>query len=441
MNKLNTIVMCLGKFDILHTGHLYYLKEAAKYGKYLIVVITADKYLLEKPTFNQDIRKKTLEMLPFVNEVYICNSKTGIPAIQRYKPKLLIKGPDYENSCDKNFTIEKNEVEKYGGEVKIIKPDVIYSSTKLKYDKDIFIKLSNNFSLNLIKQFYNKTKKLTVGVIGEPIIDIFQPIKPMGQSFKSYCPSFLASQKVYFQRGGASYVYRHLKNFCKRVYHYPDPKDFIIKKLRFIDIYNNTKHFEIKYNNLLKKDNITTYNKKFNNIINTCNLTLIADFGHSFFDGRKITDNLYLMIQTNSSNFGYNKADKWNKYKSKLVCLDRNEASLILGKEIKNCNISIMKQIFNKLNTETIILTMHKYGSIYYDGNKYVTFPALAMSIVDSIGAGDAFFTIASLAHYLNYEPIQILYLASLAAAANTQHLCTKYSCKIQDMERINKLL
>ncbi|MCD4694128.1 adenylyltransferase/cytidyltransferase family protein, partial [bacterium] len=35
-------VMCFGTFDNLHLGHLFYLKEAKKFGDYLVVVIARD---------------------------------------------------------------------------------------------------------------------------------------------------------------------------------------------------------------------------------------------------------------------------------------------------------------------------------------------------------------------------------------------------------------
>ncbi len=37
-----TTVMCFGTFDILHPGHLYFLRECEKYGDELIVVIARD---------------------------------------------------------------------------------------------------------------------------------------------------------------------------------------------------------------------------------------------------------------------------------------------------------------------------------------------------------------------------------------------------------------
>jgi cytidyltransferase-like protein len=433
---MNPIVMCLGKFDVLHTGHLHHLKEATKYSDYLIVVITADKYLPKPPVFNQEIRKETLELLPWVDEVYICEDKTGIPAIEKFKPKYLIKGPDYSNISE---ILEKEAVEDYGGTVVIISPKVVYSSTKLQNQSGPFLNLKTEIKQSLISDFIKCCSEISVGVIGEPIIDIFQNVILDGQSPKSYCPSFTKQGDEIIQMGGATYTARHLQNFCKNWKAFPDKDRYSVTKYRYLDCFSNKKHFEIKYGKKIRIDK-DIFQLTLQNTIKENDLVLIADFGHGLFDNKELQDGLYLMVQTNSSNFGYNKVSKWNQYRSKLVCLDRTEASLILGKQINNCNKKLMKQLYQQLNTDVVILTMYKYGSIYFDQEEYyVEFPALALNIVDSIGAGDAFFTLASLAHYLGYKPKEVLFLASLASAANTQHLCTEKAANPFIMQQIGK--
>jgi len=434
-------VMCLGKFDVLHTGHLYHLKEAKKYGDYLVVVITADPYLPEPPVFTQDIRKQTLELLPWVDEVYICNDKTGLPAIDKFKPNFLIKGSDYLNG-DKVLDIEKEKVESFGGALVIIDPDVVYSSTKLRNQNGPFLNLKIELNQSVIRRFIEDCSNLYVGIIGEPIIDIFQKVILDGQSAKSYCPSFTTQEDEITQLGGAHYVLRHVQNFCKKYNMFPNYKMHAVIKKRFLDYHNGQKHLEIKYKHKINIDE-ALFKQMLHEISSNTELLLIADFGHGLFDNKELVDNIYLMVQTNSSNFGYNKANKWNKYKSKLVCLDRTEASLLLGWQIEKFDKELMNTIYQKLNTEAVILTMHKYGSVYFDKNDcYVEFPALAVNnIVDSIGAGDAFFTIASLAYYLQYKPEEVLFLASLAAAANTQHLCTQDALTPFVMKKMGKAI
>ena len=49
------IVLCHGVFDVVHSGHLEHLRQAKEQGKYLLVSITADKFVKKgpgRPIFN-----------------------------------------------------------------------------------------------------------------------------------------------------------------------------------------------------------------------------------------------------------------------------------------------------------------------------------------------------------------------------------------------------
>lgn len=63
-----------GCFDILHYGHVHFLKEAKKKGDYLIVALESDENTkklkgLSRPIHSQKQRREILESLNFVNEV------------------------------------------------------------------------------------------------------------------------------------------------------------------------------------------------------------------------------------------------------------------------------------------------------------------------------------------------------------------------------------
>lgn len=69
-------VLVGGVFDILHFGHIHFLREAKKHGDYLVVALESDKNVKRikgpgRPFHNQDQRKNMLESLRFVDEVII----------------------------------------------------------------------------------------------------------------------------------------------------------------------------------------------------------------------------------------------------------------------------------------------------------------------------------------------------------------------------------
>jgi len=73
-------VLVGGCFDIVHFGHIQFLKKAKSLGDYLIVAIESDKSVRklkgkERPLHNQNQRKEVLETLKFVDEVIILKDK------------------------------------------------------------------------------------------------------------------------------------------------------------------------------------------------------------------------------------------------------------------------------------------------------------------------------------------------------------------------------
>ncbi len=74
------IVLAGGCFDILHYGHIHFLKNAKKLGDYLIVILESDARIKKlkgdsRPFHNQLQRKEILENLRFVDEVLILNDE------------------------------------------------------------------------------------------------------------------------------------------------------------------------------------------------------------------------------------------------------------------------------------------------------------------------------------------------------------------------------
>ena len=88
-----------GCFDILHRGHLEYLKESAFWGDRLIVGINSDESVSKlkgptRPINNEQDRKFALECLDFVDKVYIFYESTPYELIKYIKPDIITKGGD-----------------------------------------------------------------------------------------------------------------------------------------------------------------------------------------------------------------------------------------------------------------------------------------------------------------------------------------------------------
>lgn len=96
------IVFTNGCFDILHYGHLSYLKQASELGDYLVIGLNADASVKRlkgegRPINNENERAALLAALEVVNFVVIFEEDTPYELIREVKPHTLVKGADYTN--------------------------------------------------------------------------------------------------------------------------------------------------------------------------------------------------------------------------------------------------------------------------------------------------------------------------------------------------------
>ena len=102
-SKRKKIVFTNGCFDILHIGHIKYLKKARSLGDILVVGLNSDASTRaikgdSRPMNNQGDRAEILSSLYFVDYVIIFDEKTPADLIRRLKPDVLVKGGDWHPS-------------------------------------------------------------------------------------------------------------------------------------------------------------------------------------------------------------------------------------------------------------------------------------------------------------------------------------------------------
>ncbi|HEV7333555.1 MAG TPA: D-glycero-beta-D-manno-heptose 1-phosphate adenylyltransferase [Flavisolibacter sp.] len=96
-----TIVFTNGCFDILHTGHIASLTEAAKQGDVLVVALNSDTSVKElkgetRPINNEMARATVMAALGIVDAVTIFSEPTPRELILSILPDVLVKGGDYK---------------------------------------------------------------------------------------------------------------------------------------------------------------------------------------------------------------------------------------------------------------------------------------------------------------------------------------------------------
>jgi len=133
-----------GCFDILHVGHVRYLKEAKKTADILVLALNSDSSVRtikgeKRPLVHEEERAEVLAALECIDFVTIFPELTPLELICCLKPDILIKGGDWTE--DK--VVGRDEIKQWGGHVTII-PKVSGKSTTNIVDKIISVYCSGS---------------------------------------------------------------------------------------------------------------------------------------------------------------------------------------------------------------------------------------------------------------------------------------------------------
>ena len=198
-------------------------------------------------------------------------------------------------------------------------------------------------------------------------------------------------------------------------------------------IMNFMKRIEGKINFI--ENEIITYLKS---VIISYDLVLISDFGHGL-----ITDKLinvleehsgYMAVnaQTNGANAGYNLITKYHR--PDFICLDVPESRLATQDKYSDIEYA-GKKLSKTLNTDNIIITMGKQGSICFNRNgDIVRIPGFSTKVVDVIGAGDAFFSYAAPCFCLKMPMDLVSFIGNAVGALDVQIIGNKRTVEKREL-------
>ena len=119
------------------------------------------------------------------------------------------------------------------------------------------------------------------------------------------------------------------------------------------------------------------------------------------------------------------------KYK-KVDFISLNEPELRLAAHDKNSEIPVLaKKIASLLNSKYLAVTLGTQGATMLTPEhktKLLEIPALSTKVVDRVGAGDTFLSLASICLAKNIKPDLALFIANCAAALGVQIVCNRES-------------
>ncbi len=104
MNETRKRVLVAGTFDIIHAGHIYLIREAAKLGDVYVVVATdrnRELFSGERPIISQEQRLEVIKNIKNVKEARLGrNDNDTLKTVEEINPHIILLGPDQKYSID-----------------------------------------------------------------------------------------------------------------------------------------------------------------------------------------------------------------------------------------------------------------------------------------------------------------------------------------------------
>lgn len=405
-------VLVHGCFDVLHFGHLMHFKEAKSFGDHLTVSVTSDRFVNKgpgRPYFSLEQRVAMLKSISMIDEVIVSDHPTAVEVINIVKPSCYVKGPDYKDlSKDVTGEIhnEKYAVEAHGGQL-VFTQDITFSSSTVinKFlnswtdeQKKTIESVKEVGGIDAIQRAIDDIGRMSVTVAGEPIIDVYRFVSPEGLSSKSPTVSARFEFEEQYE-GGSLAIARSVHFFAKRTkLHVPGGRQ--IRKIRYLS--GNTRIFECTKvpKDIWEGINPGIFIRSFAESAKDSDAVIVADFGHGMFNSEFIQELsntksfLGLNVQTNSSNYGFNPYHRHSRYD--YLCLDTKEARIATHDRLSS-PLDIARRIQSGNNISNLSVTLGPHGAYLFANKKEHSSPAFTDSVVDAIGAGDAYFLITTL--------------------------------------------
>ncbi|KHK00282.1 PfkB family carbohydrate kinase [Desulfovibrio sp. TomC] len=466
-SKNKRIVLCHGVFDLLHIGHIRYLREAKSHGDILVVTCTPDRFVDKgpnRPAFDEKLRVEALAALDVVDYAAINEWATAEETLRSIRPDVYVKGREFENLEDPTGKISREAavVEEIGAQIAFA-GDIVFSSTNLinrylsnlSQDLQEYLKIfREHYDLDYFTAMLDAMGKLKVLVLGDTIIDEYQYCSVIGKSSKDPILAVKAQSKDTFA-GGVLAVANHVANFAQEVCmitilgDQPRYEDFIAAninpkiqaeyltkynstttvKRRIVEGYSFTKLIEVYEldETPLPSDFDALLCRKLKSIMPNYDLVLVADFGHGAISRSMISTICehapYLAINTqaNAGNRGFHTISKYSH--ADFVSLAEHEIRLDMRDTVGNLR-PMMEHHATRMGSKNFVTTMGRQGcAVLADGGAFAKVPSFVSNVVDRVGAGDAFLSVAAMASRVGAKPEAIGFIGNTVGSLAVSYI------------------
>lgn len=398
------VVLAHGCFDLLHLGHAKYLEAAKRLGDFLLVSLTDDKFVNKgpnRPVFPVGLRAEMVAALECVDAVTINHAPTAIPVIEIVRPALYVKGSDYRNGGGE-IDSEVAAVRRCGGEVHFT-DEITFSSSALinrhlaiaRPETRSYLERARQLNfMEAVPALLERLKNMRVLIVGETIIDEYVYTSPLGKPPKESVLAVLSESREEFE-GGVLAAANHLRSFVGEVDILTNSEPSICKT-RIIEKSFGKKLFEIYSSTSCSPCEATDVMER----AKSADVVIVFDFGHGFLTPylrralRKHAKFLAVNAQSNSANHGFNLITQYES--PDYACIDAPEARLAVRMQNASIQDIAEKYLHEWMKPKRLAITHGSEGCVVRDKNGVVTIPPFSSTVVDTMGAGDAFLAITA---------------------------------------------
>lgn len=133
--KGQKIVLANGCFDLIHIGHIRYLRGARACGDILVTALNSDKSVRKlkgslRPLLGEEERALILSALEMVDYITVFEEETVHRVLLTLKPHIHAKGSDYSVET----VPERETVKSYGGQTVIVGGEKVRSTSEIIQD-------------------------------------------------------------------------------------------------------------------------------------------------------------------------------------------------------------------------------------------------------------------------------------------------------------------
>ena len=432
------VVQAHGVFDLLHIGHMRFLMGARRLGDVLVVTITPDRFVNKgphRPAFTEALRAEALASLAYVDYVVVNAWPTAVEAIALLRPDLFAKGSEYQDNRTPEILAEEEAIAAAGGQMAYV--DELTSSSSMLLNRFLspfpdatvayLADLRERVGAEAILEWVERLRGARLLVIGEAIVDEYHYCSILGPSSKA---PVMAMQHLGEDRfaGGAAAIANHLAGFCDEVGLVTmvggadDLGDWVLGQLRpnvnaaalskrgaptilkrrYRESYAQQHCFEVYFmdDSPLCEDDEQRLDGLLADWLGRYDAVIVADYGHAMLPDsarRRICAGarfLAVNTQANAGNRGYHTVSKYGR--ADMVCLAETELRLE-ARDRTGRPEPMLERLAAQLGTRLAIATRGSGGCLISEqGQGLSTAPALAVEVVDRVGAGDAFLALAA---------------------------------------------